>query len=151
VGAGGVSALAGAALAACWPLHPWVVEELWVLRCCWWAARTGERASWLRWQDWHDRQRPGTARRITEGLERCAPDQHVPASGGPYPLVPGADLVPLAVTAWATEGHQAWPPRVPLDLLAEPEARRPYGTSSRPAGVPRRTLTRPGTAQPPDQ
>jgi hypothetical protein len=138
-----------AALPACWSLHPWVMEELWVLHRCWWQARTGESASWLRWQDWHDRQRPATARRIAEGLAECGPEQHIPASSCPYPVVPGADVVPLSVTAWATEDHQAWPPQVPAHLLGESERKRPHGGGTRPAGVPRRTLTRPDTTQPP--
>jgi hypothetical protein len=139
-----------AVLPACWALHPWVIEELWVLRCCWVSARTGETASWLRWQDWHDRQRPATARRITEGLEYCAPDQHVPASGGPYPVVPGADVVPLSVTAWATEDHQAWPPTVAAQLLDDPEPTRVPNGGTRPTSprtnghataIPKRTLS----------
>ncbi|HEY1971854.1 MAG TPA: hypothetical protein VGH89_28115 [Pseudonocardia sp.] len=136
-----------AVLAVCWPLHPWVVEELWVLRCCWWAGRTGQDASWLRWQDWHDRQRPATARRIAEGLRRCGPDQHVPAAGGPYPAVPGADVLPLAVTAWATESHQTWPPHIQVELLDEPERRSRHTAGIRtPGGVPRRTLGNLNTA-----
>ena len=139
-----------AMLPACWSLHPWVVEELWVLRCCWISARTGETASWLRWQDWHDRQRPATARRIAEGLEGCAPEQHVPARGGPYPAVPGADVVPVAVTAWATEDHQAWPPTVAAHLLDDLDTKRPHDVGPRPTSprtnghataIPKRTLS----------
>lgn len=130
-----------AQLPTCWSLHPWVVEELWVLRCCWTAARTGEGASWLRWQDWHDRQRPATTRRIADGLQHCSPAEHTPPSGGPYPAVPGADVVPLAVTAWATEDHQSWPPLVGMDLLTEPGRNRSHSNGGRPPVVPRRTLT----------
>ena len=64
------------ALGPCWPLHPWIVEELLALRAAWFEAYEGERASATRTVDWHDRYRPGVVRRITEHISGCSEEAH---------------------------------------------------------------------------
>jgi hypothetical protein len=60
-----------AAVPSCWLWHPEVVEELWWLRQAHADAYHPETGSWLRVGDWHDRQRPGVARRILRAVGSC--------------------------------------------------------------------------------
>lgn len=60
-----------AMLTGCWLWHPSVIEELWWLRGAHDDAYHPEHGSWLRVGDWHDRQRPGVARRVHEVLGKC--------------------------------------------------------------------------------
>jgi hypothetical protein len=72
---------ADAALPACWLWHPDVVEELLWLRQAHAAAYAGRDAHIQRVADWHDRHRPGVARRIHgAGHLRCdrAPERRPP-------------------------------------------------------------------------
>jgi hypothetical protein len=126
-----------ASLPSCWALHPWAVEELWTLRCAWFDARAGAKPSWLRWQDWHDRQRPSVARRLREGLDACSLLEHEHPEGPAHPALPGAATLPQVVTAWATGGHQGWPPSLAEAQLAGERRRRDQdnaATATRPQG-----------------
>ncbi|MDN5855356.1 MAG: hypothetical protein L0K86_21425, partial [Actinomycetia bacterium] len=67
-----------AALSSCWLWHPAVVEELWWLRCAHAEAYHPETGTWLRVGDWHDRQRPGVARRVRAVLSTCELSRHKP-------------------------------------------------------------------------
>jgi hypothetical protein len=66
------------ALGVCWPLHPWIVEELLALRAVWFEAYQGERVNGTKAVDWHDRLRPGVLRRIREHTAGCSPEAHRP-------------------------------------------------------------------------
>jgi hypothetical protein len=112
-----------ALLPACWALHPHAVEELWTLRCAWYDARTGECPSWLKWQDWHDRQRPSATRRLREALDGCSLLEHATPDRSAHPRLLGADTLPQAVTAWATPEHTGWPPVLSQVQLAEERQR----------------------------
>lgn len=72
-----------AALSSCWLWHPAVVEELWWLRCAHAEAYHPESGSWLRVGDWHDRQRPGVARRVRAVLGKCELSRHAPVRDRP--------------------------------------------------------------------
>ena len=100
------------ALSSCWLWHPAVVEELWWLRCAHADAYDDEVGSWLRVGDWHDRQRPGVARRVRAVLGKCQLSRHDTTRerstglAGPTPT-PMAEHVTAIAAAWAT--HHAMP------------------------------------------
>jgi hypothetical protein len=60
----------------CWLWHPDVVEELTWLREAWVQAYRGPSASAGAAGDWHDRQRPGVARRIKVVAGTCSLENH---------------------------------------------------------------------------
>jgi hypothetical protein len=99
-----------ARLPECWLWHPAVVEELVWLWWSWRAAYRSQAATVQRAGDWHDRQRPGVARRIRAAAGSCSLREHLdPALA---PAVPTADAAP-AVAAWrAVPGR---PAPVPTD------------------------------------
>jgi hypothetical protein len=85
-------------LPECWPWHPDVVEELLWLREAWQAAYRGPGASVQRAGDWHDRQRPGVARRVHAAAGDCSLREHLdPATA---PAVPTADAAEAIGTWW---------------------------------------------------
>ena len=65
-------------LPECWLWHPDIVEELLWLMHAWLAAYQGEGASVALVGDWHDRYRPGVARRIKSGVGTCSLEVHIP-------------------------------------------------------------------------
>lgn len=94
-----------AVLPACWLWHPEVIEELWWLRCAHAEAYHPREGTWGRVGDWHERQRPGVARRIRAAAGTCELSLHT--RGGPHarpattaPLAEHA--APLAL-AWTTD------------------------------------------------
>ena len=91
----------GGALPSCWLWHPAVVEELWWLRHAHHAAYHGRGACWREVGDWHDRQRPGVARRINQALADCELSRHVPGADRHQP----SPAVPLAAAAVAIAEH----------------------------------------------
>jgi hypothetical protein len=93
----------------CWLWHPDVVEELLWLWQAWQAAYHGRDASIGRAADWHDRHRPGVARRIHTAAGGCSLHQHLNPS--PPPAVPVADAVGPIAGWWATNRSQ--PPPLP--------------------------------------
>jgi hypothetical protein len=101
-------------LPTCWLWHPWAVEELLWLRHAHHAAYDGPRASWARVADWHDRQRPAVAARLTAALGGCELTLHRPGTQQHRP----AGTVPLATAAgaiarWAERGLAAAEPPEP--------------------------------------
>ncbi|MPZ64549.1 MAG: hypothetical protein GEU83_03190 [Pseudonocardiaceae bacterium] len=96
----------GGVLPSCWLWHPAVVEELWWLRQAHRAAYDGRDANWRDVGDWHDRQRPGVARRIREAIGGCELARHVTGGDRAQPTDP--TTVPLAAhhqqlaQQWAT-------------------------------------------------
>lgn len=111
-------------LPECWFWHPDVVEELLWLMHAWLAAYQGPKASVSGAADWHDRHRPGVARRISQGAGTCSRERHQVRPGwttapSGAPEVPGeAELERIA--AWwgphrddtAPEPHDTWPRRL---------------------------------------
>jgi len=108
-----------ALLSACWLWHPSVIEELWWLRCAHADAYHPQTGSWLRVGDWHDRQRPGVARRVREVLAKCDLSLH---GGGRSERSPAAlpTPAPLAVHAaaiaaeWGRSGTRMEPTEAQL-------------------------------------
>ena len=90
-----------AALSACWLWHPEVVEELWWLRNAHADAFDLRAGSWQRVGEWHERQRPGVARRVRSAIGTCelALHRHDRAAAAP-PLAEHAELLAIA---WATD------------------------------------------------
>lgn len=94
----------GVALRSCWLWHPAVVEELVALRELHHDAYAGPGAGWKAVGDWHERYRPGVAKRVKEALGGCELAQHVPGGAAhgvarPAPLT--AAVGPVA-QAWTT-------------------------------------------------
>ena len=71
----------GAALPTCWLWHPWVVEELAWLAAAHRAAYDPDHGTVSAAAEWHERWRPGVAKRISDALGNCAVSDH--AAGGP--------------------------------------------------------------------
>src|ERR671910_2289768 len=86
-------------LPECWLWHPDVVEELVWLRHAWFDAYKSGDASIRGVGDWHDRLRPGVARRIAAYTKACSLESHLPGRGT------GAALVPMIEAA---EPIAAW-------------------------------------------
>ncbi|MDN5854992.1 MAG: relaxase domain-containing protein, partial [Actinomycetia bacterium] len=87
---------------------PAIVEELWWLRCAHADAYSDDAGSWLRVGDWHDRQRPGVARRVRAVLGTCQLSRHTPhrdrpGSVTPPPATPLAGHAAAIAAAWATD------------------------------------------------
>lgn len=89
-----------AALASCWLWHPTVVEELWWLCQAHHDAYEGPLATYARAGDWHDRLRPGVARRVRAALSSCELALHLqPPLASVVPIVGAVDRV---VELWIT-------------------------------------------------
>lgn len=91
-------------LTSCWLWHPPVIEELVALREAHADAYAGPAAGWKAVCDWHERYRPGVAKRVKEALGGCELAQHVPGGAAhgvarPAPLT--AAVGPVA-QAWTT-------------------------------------------------
>jgi hypothetical protein len=84
-------------LPECWLWHPEVIEELVWLQSAWRAAYHGPMASAQRAGDWHDRLRPGVARRIRDTAGSCSLREHF--DGPAAVVVPVADAA-AAIAAW---------------------------------------------------
>ncbi|MGQ0847186.1 MAG: hypothetical protein ACT4QF_23955 [Sporichthyaceae bacterium] len=95
-------------LPECWPWHPDAVEELLWLRTAWAVAYTGRAASALRVGDWHDRSRPGVARRIRAAVGTCSLENHGGAALG-VAAVPSEGHI-AAVAAWWALDRDGPPP-----------------------------------------
>jgi hypothetical protein len=122
---------AAASLPDCWLWHPDVIEELLWLRHAWLAAYRDDKAPVSLAGDWHDRYRPGVARRITTSAGRCSLENHQPRDDHPRPgagpVVPGAGAAEQIATWWAT--HRTDPPPEPDEWqLATATTRRRPGT-----------------------
>jgi hypothetical protein len=93
-----------AALPDCWLRHPDVVEELLWLRTVWGAAYRSPSASAVLAGDWHDRYRPGVARRIRTAAATCSAENHGGESTASFR--PDSTEVEAAV-AWWTKDREA--------------------------------------------
>ncbi|OLT01435.1 hypothetical protein BJF90_31990 [Pseudonocardia sp. CNS-004] len=109
-----------ALLTACWLWHPSVIEELWWLRGAHADAYDPDTGSWLRVGDWHDRQRPGVARRVRDVLTKCDLSLHTGdrADRGPAAEPAPAPLAVHAATVaveWGRSGTRPVPTTEQLD------------------------------------
>lgn len=87
----------------CWPWHPDVVEELVWLRAAWMAAYSAD-ARVSAAADWHDRYRPGVAKRISDYARRCSIQSHQPpVQDQTAPAKPPAEAVHLIAQWWTTD------------------------------------------------
>lgn len=75
-------------LSSCWLWHPEVIEELWWLRVAHADAYHPEGGSSLRVADWHERHRPGVARRVRAVLGKCELSRHAPTNGRGIDILP---------------------------------------------------------------
>ncbi|GAA1531155.1 hypothetical protein [Kribbella lupini] len=112
-------------LPVCWLWHPEIVEELLWLMDAWTAAFHGEEASLKLAGDWHDRQRPGVAKRVTGYGEGCSVLAHREHAGRPAVTVPLMTDADPFVTWWATDRDQHGPTPTPEQV----KAGRPGGAS----------------------
>jgi len=99
----------GSTLPSCWLWHPAAVEELWWLRNAHHQAYKNRGGSWREVADWHDRHRPGVARRISAALRDCDLARHAPDGdrNGAQVDVPPADGLDAIAEQWAA--HRAAP------------------------------------------
>ena len=99
-------------LPECWLWHPEIIEELLWLHTAWLAAYKPNAAG-TAVGDWHDRQRPGVARRIRDYAGLCSLEQHRPGAERhtPAPAAPLVEAVAAIADWWAT--HRSDPTPVP--------------------------------------
>ena len=100
-------------LPECWLWHPDVVEELVWLRHAWLDAYRSGDATVRAAGDWHDRLRPGVARRITSYTKACSLETHLPERAVGATPVPMADATDPIVTWWVN--HRTDPGPRPTD------------------------------------
>jgi hypothetical protein len=112
-------------LPVCWLWHPEIVEELLWLMDAWTAAFHGEEASLKQVGDWHDRQRPGVAKRVTGYGEGCSVLAHRENAGQPAVTVQLMNDADPFVTWWATGRDHNGPTPTPEQI----KAGRPGGAS----------------------
>jgi len=92
-----------AELPSCWLWHPSVVEELWWLQGTHTAAFGDEEGSWQRIGDWHDRYRPGVARRLRAAVGGCELALHTAGTDlHGNPEAPRAEAATAIARAWTT-------------------------------------------------
>ena len=100
-------------LPQCWLWHPDVVEELLWLRQAWHSAYQSGEASVRAAGDWHDRLRPGVARRIADYTRACSLETHLPDRAIGAPPVPLADATEQIAAWWSS--HRTQPAPTPTD------------------------------------
>ncbi len=94
-----------AVLSACWLWHPQVIEELWWLRRAHAEAFDPQAGTWLRVGDWHDRQRPGVAKRVRAAIGTCELSLHRTGTAHARPAAPAplANHAEQIAHAWTTD------------------------------------------------
>lgn len=99
-------------LPSCWLWHPALIEELRWLRCAHREAYHDQRGSWQHAGDWHDRYRPGAAKRIRTAYGSCELREHTPggSQAHPAPRVPLPDAIEPTAAAWTSTPGQPPPP-----------------------------------------
>ena len=107
-------------LPQCWLWHPDVVEDLVWLRRAWVDAYTSDVASIRAAGDWHDRLRPGVARRIADYTRACSLESHLPDRALGAPLVPMAAATEQIAAWWSS--HRAEPGPTPTDAQLQAAA-----------------------------
>ncbi|TWD81652.1 hypothetical protein FB561_2772 [Kribbella amoyensis] len=116
-------------LPVCWLWHPEIVEELLWLMDAWTTAFHGEEASVKLAGDWHDRQRPGVAKRVTGYGDGCSVLAHRDPAGLPAVSVPLMNEADPFVAWWATDRDHNGPAPTPEQVAA---GRRGPGLSAVP-------------------
>lgn len=107
----------GAVLPSCWLWHPAVVEELCWLRAAHRDAYHPRTGTAVKAADWHERHRPGVARRIQAGIGTCELALHDPPREAlPVPLAEALDRI---AAEWATQ--RGTPRPTPQDLAEASE------------------------------
>ncbi len=101
-------------LSSCWLWHPEVVEELWWLRVAHADAFHAEVGSSARVGDWHERQRPGVARRVRSVLAKCELTRHTLVSGRGIDVTPPG---PPALAQHTAAVAAVWTAGVGLDAV----------------------------------
>jgi hypothetical protein len=107
-----------AVLPPCWLWHPVIVEELLWLMDAWSLAYDSDEACNKLVGDWHDRQRPGVTRRISEYAPGCNVLQHRDDAEQRAVTVPLATAADPFVTWWATNRDQTGPAPTPDQIKA---------------------------------
>ena len=100
-------------LPECWLWHPDVIEELLWLRHAWHSAYQSDEASVRGAGDWHDRLRPGVARRVADYTRACSLESHLPDRAVGASPVPMADATEQIAAWWSS--HRAEPGPTPTD------------------------------------
>ena len=101
-------------LSSCWLWHPEVIEELWWLRVAHAEAFDAETGSSTRAGDWHERQRPGVARRVRAVLAKCELSRHAPVGGRGIDVTPPG---PPALARHAGAVAEVWTAGAGLDAV----------------------------------
>ena len=96
-------------LPQCWLWHPDVVEELLWLRQAWHSAYQSGEASVRAAGDWHDRLRPGVARRIADYTRACSLETHLPDRAIGAPPVPLTDATEQIAAWWSSSRAEPGP------------------------------------------
>ncbi len=123
-------------LPECWLWHPEVVEELLWLHTAWLAAyRPGAASTAV--GDWHDRQRPGVARRIRDYAGICSLEQHQPGAERHTPA-PGRPAHRRGAGDRRLVGH---PPRPTRRRHRPPSSSPRHAAATAPARPPMTTDT----------
>jgi hypothetical protein len=114
-----------ARLPDCWLWHPDVVEELLWLHAAWKAAYHPDAPAHAV-GDWHDRQRPGVARRIKDYAGLCSLEAHLPTGEHhvPAPAALTADAAHEIAGWWATRRDEPGPVPTAEQLSAATELMR---------------------------
>ena len=111
-------------LPECWLWHPDVVEELVWLRLAWLDAYTSDVASVRAAGDWHDRLRPGVARRIADYTRACSLESHLPDRAVGVPPVPMAGAIEEIAAWWCCSRSEPGPSPTDHQLRAAASAAR---------------------------
>ena len=112
-------------LTECWLWHPDVIEELLWLRQAWHSAYQSGEASVRAAGDWHDRLRPGAARRIADYTRACSLESHLPDRATGAPTVAMADATEQIAIWWSSHRTQPGPTPTDHQLQAAAGAARP--------------------------
>jgi hypothetical protein len=111
-------------LPECWLWHPEVIEELLWLWQAWYGAYQSGEASVRAAGDWHDRLRPGVARRIADYTKACSLESHRPDRAIGAPAVPMADATEQIAVWWSSRRTEPGPTPTDHQLQAAATAGR---------------------------
>jgi hypothetical protein len=117
-------------LPECWLWHPEIVEEMVWLMYAWLAAYRDDQASVKAAGDWHDRLRPGVARRIADYAKTCSLEQHLPDRATGAPTVPVAEAAAAIAAWWADRRDQPGPEPTTEQMIAAARHARPTPTGT---------------------
>ena len=118
-------------LPECWLWHPDVVEELVWLRHAWHDAYRSGDATVRAAGDWHDRLRPGVARRIAGYTKACSLESHLPERAVGATTVPIAEATDPIVTWWISDRTEPGPAPTDDQLQAAATAARRVRSGAR--------------------